>query len=113
VLAGSAAYAVCETFRWNTGLDRKPRSARAFYGVIVGAMLIGLAIAFSPINPMKALYWTAVINGVLATPLMVVMMLISSNPKIMGRLAIGWKLRVVGWLATAAMAAASVGLFVT
>ena len=113
VLAGSAAYAVCETFRWNTGLDRKPRSARAFYGVIVGAMLIGLAIAFSPINPMKALYWTAVINGVLAAPLMVVMMLISSNPKIMGRLAIGWKLRLVGWLATAAMAAASVGLFVT
>jgi NRAMP (natural resistance-associated macrophage protein)-like metal ion transporter len=113
VLAGSAAYAVCETFRWNTGLNSKLRSARAFYGAIVGAMLIGLAIAFSPINPMKALYWTAVINGVLAAPLMMVMMLISSNPKIMGRLVIGWKLRVVGWLATAAMAAASVGLFVT
>jgi NRAMP (natural resistance-associated macrophage protein)-like metal ion transporter len=113
VLAGSAAYAVCEAFRWNTGLDCRPRAARAFYGVIVGAMLIGLAIAFSPINPMKALYWTAVINGVLAAPLMVVMMLIASNPKIMGRLAIGWKLRVVGWLATVAMAAASVGLFVT
>ncbi|HEY3637600.1 MAG TPA: divalent metal cation transporter [Rhizomicrobium sp.] len=113
VLAGSAGYAVCETFRWTAGLDYKPKAARAFYGVIAGATVIGLAVAFSPINPMKALYWTAVINGVLAAPLMAVMMLISSNPRIMGRLVIGWKLRVIGWLATAVMAAASVGLFVT
>lgn len=113
VLAGSAAYAVCETFRWNMGLDRKPKAARAFYGVIVGATAIGLALAFSPINPMKALYWTAVVNGVLAAPLMAVMMLISSNQRIMGRLVISWRMRVVGWFATAVMAAASVGLFVT
>jgi NRAMP (natural resistance-associated macrophage protein)-like metal ion transporter len=113
VLAGSAAYAVCETFRWNMGLDRKPKAARAFYGVIAGATLMGLALAFSPIDPMKALYWTAVVNGVLAAPLMVVMMLISSNERIMGRLVISWRLRVVGWFATAVMAAASVGLFVT
>ena len=113
VLAGSAAYAVCETFRWNMGLDRKPRAARAFYGVIVGATLVGLGLAFSPINPMRALYWTAVVNGVLAAPLMAVMMLISSNGRIMGRLVISRRLRVVGWIATAVMAAASVGLFVT
>jgi len=113
VLAGSAGYAVCETFRWTASLDSKPKAARAFYGVIAGATAIGLALAFSPIDPMKALYWTAVVNGVLAAPLMAVMMLISSNPRIMGRLVISWKLKVVGWLATAVMAAASVGLFVT
>ncbi|HEY2446930.1 MAG TPA: divalent metal cation transporter, partial [Rhizomicrobium sp.] len=113
VLAGSAAYAVCETFRWNTGLDRKPKAARAFYGVIAGATTIGLALAFSPIDPMKALYWTAVVNGVLAAPLMAVMMLIASNGRIMGRLVISWRLRVVGWSATAVMAAAALGLFVT
>ncbi|MGH6889060.1 MAG: NRAMP family divalent metal transporter [Rhizomicrobium sp.] len=113
VLAGSAAYAVCETFRWKAGLDRKPKAARAFYGVIAGATMMGLLLAFSPIDPMKALYWTAVINGVLATPLMGVMMLISSNHRVMGRLVISWRLRVVGWIATLAMAAASVALFVT
>jgi Mn2+/Fe2+ NRAMP family transporter len=77
------------------------------------ATAIGLGLAFLPIDPMKALYWTAVVNRVLAAPLMAVMMLISSNPRIMGRLVIGWKLRVIGWFATAVMAAASVGLFVT
>jgi NRAMP (natural resistance-associated macrophage protein)-like metal ion transporter len=113
VLAGSASYAVCETFGWRTGLDKKPTSARAFYGVIAGATLLGVLLAFSPIDPMKALYWTAVVNGVLAAPLMAVMVLISSNPHIMGRFVISWPLRVVGWTATAAMAAASVALFVT
>jgi NRAMP (natural resistance-associated macrophage protein)-like metal ion transporter len=113
VLAGSAAYAVCETFRWNMGLDRKPKAARAFYGVIAGATLIGLALAFSPIDPMKALYWTAVVNGMLAAPLMAVMMLIATNGRIMGRLVISWRMRVVGWFATVVMAAAAVGVFVT
>ncbi|HEX3430907.1 MAG TPA: divalent metal cation transporter [Rhizomicrobium sp.] len=113
VLAGSAAYAVCETFRWKMGLDRKPWAARAFYGVIAGATLLGVLIAFSPINPMKALYWSAVINGVLAAPLMVVMMLIASNRKIMGHLAISWRMRVAGWTATAVMTAAAIGMFVT
>jgi len=113
VLAGSAGYAVCETFRWTLGLDKQPRAARAFYGVIAGAMLLGMLIAFSPINPIKALYWSAVINGVLAAPVMVVMMLISSNGKIMGRLAISWRLRVGGWIATAVMIAAAGGMFVT
>jgi len=113
VLAGSAGYAVGEAFRWRTGLDNKPRAARAFYGVIAGATLMGVVLAFSPINPMKALYWAAVVNGVLAAPLMAVMMLVSSNPKIMGRLVISWRMRIAGWTATAVMVAASVGLFVT
>jgi Mn2+/Fe2+ NRAMP family transporter len=113
VLAGSAGYAVCETFRWRMGLDKKPLAARAFYGVIAGATLLGVLIAFSPINPMKALYWSAVVNGVLAAPLMVVMMLIASNGRIMGRLAISWRMRVAGWTATAVMTAAAVGMFVT
>jgi Mn2+/Fe2+ NRAMP family transporter len=113
VFAGTASYAVCETFRWNTGLDRKPQAARAFYGVIAGATLLGILIAFSPVPPMKALYWSAVVNGVLAAPLMVVMLLIASNKRIMGKLAISWPLKVMGWVAAAAMGAAAVGLFLT
>jgi NRAMP (natural resistance-associated macrophage protein)-like metal ion transporter len=113
VLAGSASYAVCETFRWNTGLDRKPRQARAFYGVIAGAMLLGVSIAFTPIDPMKALYYSAVVNGVLAAPLMAIMMLIGSNPQIMEDLTLPPILKTIGWIATAVMAAAAVGLFVT
>jgi NRAMP (natural resistance-associated macrophage protein)-like metal ion transporter len=113
VLAGSASYAVCETFRWNTGLDRKLRQARAFYGVIAGAMLLGVGIAFSPIDPMKALYWSAVVNGVLAAPLMAIMLVIGSNPRIMSRLTLPPVLRAIGWLATLVMAAAAIGLFVT
>jgi NRAMP (natural resistance-associated macrophage protein)-like metal ion transporter len=113
VFAGTASYAVCEAFGWNSGLDRKLKAARAFYGIIAGATVLGVAIAFSPIPPMKALYWSAVVNGVLAAPLMAVMIFIGSNPRIMGRLTISWRLRWVGWMATAAMAAATVGLFVT
>jgi len=113
VFAGTASYAVCETFRWNAGLDRKLNAARAFYGVMTGATVLGMVIAFSPIPPMKALYWAAVVNGVLAAPLMAVMVLIASNPRIMGKLTISWRLRWVGWLATLAMAAATVGLFAT
>jgi Mn2+/Fe2+ NRAMP family transporter len=113
VLAGSASYAVCETFRWNTGLDRNLRQARAFYAVIAGAMLLGVGIAFSPIDPMKALYWSAVVNGVLAAPLMAIMLVIGSNPRIMSRLTLPPVLRAIGWLATLVMAAAAIGLFVT
>jgi NRAMP (natural resistance-associated macrophage protein)-like metal ion transporter len=113
VFAGTASYAVCESFRWNMGLDKKLQAARAFYGVIAGATVLGVLIAFSPIPPMKALYWSAVVNGVLAAPLMFVMVLIASNSRIMGKLTISWRLKWVGWLATAAMAAAALGLFLT
>ena len=105
ILAGSAAYAVSETFGWVEGLDRRPREAKAFYAVIALATLGGIALNFIGIDPMKALYWSAVVNGLLAPPLMVVTMLIASNRKVMGKFAIGRGLAFGGWLATAVMAA--------
>ncbi|MBN8485580.1 MAG: divalent metal cation transporter [Sphingomonadales bacterium] len=103
ILAGSAAYAVSEAFGWTEGLDRKPREAKAFYGAIVVAVLGGLALNFATIDPMKALYWAAVVNGLLAPPLMVVTMLIARNRRVMGNLAISGWLEAGGWLATAVM----------
>ncbi len=103
ILAGSAAYAVSETFGWTEGLDRKPREAKAFYGVIAAATLGGVALNLIQIDPMKALYWAAVVNGLLAPPLMVVTMLIARNRKVMGNLAIGGWLELGGWLSTAVM----------
>jgi len=112
ILAGSAAYAVSETFGWVEGLDRRPREAKAFYATIAIATLGGVALNFTAIDPMKALFWAAVVNGVLATPLMIVMMLIATNKRIMGRLSLPLTLRVGGWVATAVMALVSVALFV-
>jgi NRAMP (natural resistance-associated macrophage protein)-like metal ion transporter len=103
ILAGSAAYAVSETFGWTEGLDRKPREAKAFYGVIAMATLGGIALNLIEIDPMKALYWAAVVNGLLAPPLMVVTMLIARNRKVMGNLRIGGWLEFGGWLSTAVM----------
>lgn len=103
VLAGSAAYAVCETFGWTEGLNRRPKEAKAFYGVIVLATSGGIALNFIGVDPMRALYWAAVVNGLLAPPLMVVTMLIATNPKVMGKLVLSRRLRFVGWLATIVM----------
>ena len=103
ILAGSAAYAVSETFGWTEGLNRKPREAKAFYGVIVLATAGGVALNFIGIDPMKALYWAAVVNGLLAPPLMVVTMLIARNPRVMGKLVISRPLAFGGWLSTAVM----------
>ena len=103
VLAGSAAYAVSETFGWTEGLNRKPREAKAFYGVIALATMGGVALNFIGIDPMSALFWAAVVNGLLAPPLMVVTMLIARNPAIMGELVLGRGLEFGGWLATAVM----------
>jgi NRAMP (natural resistance-associated macrophage protein)-like metal ion transporter len=113
VLAGSAAYAVCEAGKWPVGLSRKPGKAKAFYATLAIATLLGVAINFSPINPIKALYWSAVINGVVAVPIMVAMMDMTGNPKIMGAFQIHDGLRLMGWLATAIMAAAAVIMCVT
>ena len=110
ILAGSAAYAVSETFGWTEGLDRKPREAKAFYAVIALATAGGIALNFIGIDPMKALYWAAVVNGLLAPPLMVVTMLIAHNRTIMGDLAISRRLAFFGWLSTAVMWAVA-GLF--
>jgi len=111
VLAGSAAYAVGETLNWPTGLERKAREAKGFYGVIAIATLVAVGMNFSRLDPIKALFWTAVINGVIAVPLMVVMMFMTTNRKIMGQFTLSPYLHVAGWLATAIMLAASLGLF--
>ena len=112
MLAGSAAYGVSEVFGWREGLDRRPREAIMFYGTIAAATLGGVALTFTPLDPVRALYWSAVINGVLAAPLMALMMLIACNPHIMGRLTLSRGMRIGGWLATAVMAIVTVGFFV-
>ena len=111
VLAGSAAYGVSEIFGWTEGLDRQPREAKAFYGTIAVATLCGVALNFSSLDPVKALYWSAVVNGILAAPLMAVMMLIATNKRVMGRLTLTPGIRAVGWVATAVMALATAGFF--
>jgi len=113
VLAGSAAYALAEARRWPQGLARKPKQAKAFYAAIALATLIGALINFSPINPIKALYWSAVINGVVAVPVLAMMMVMTANRKIMGDFVVRGPLWVVGWIATAVMAAAIVGMGIT
>ncbi len=112
ILAGSAAYPVSESFGWVEGLDRKPREAKAFYATIAVATIAGLTLNYVGIDPIKALYWAAVVNGILAAPLMVVMMLISTNSKIVGKLAVSGRLAICGWLATGMMGVVAIGFFV-
>jgi len=111
VLAGSAAYAMAGTFRWKNSLALEPQLAKRFYGIIVLATVVGLALDFTSIDPIKALFWSAVINGVTSVPIMVLMMLMASNAKIMGKFVIPVPLRVLGWLATGVMASAAVAMF--
>jgi NRAMP (natural resistance-associated macrophage protein)-like metal ion transporter len=111
VLAGSAAYGVSEVFGWTEGLDRRPKEAKAFYATIALATLGGVALNFTALDPVKALYWSAVVNGLLAAPLMAVMMVIAMNPRIMGRLTLPRAMLVVGWLAAAVMLLATAGFF--
>jgi Mn2+/Fe2+ NRAMP family transporter len=113
VLAGSAAYALGETFGWHVGLSRKLSRAKAFYATIAVATLLGVLLNNSPIDPIKALFWSAVINGVVAVPVMGLMMHLSSHRAAMGDFKLGRGLKAVGWLSTAVMAAAAIGLFVT
>jgi NRAMP (natural resistance-associated macrophage protein)-like metal ion transporter len=113
VLAGSAAYAIGEACKWPIGLARQPTRAVAFYATLTAAAVLGIAITLSPIDPIKALYWTAVINGVVAVPVMTVMMLMTAQSRIMGKFTIiGW-LRWLGWASTAAMAACVIGMAVS
>ena len=111
VLAGSAAYAMAETFGWREGLDLKWFEARGFYAIIIGATIIGTLLDFTPIDPIKALYWSAVINGVIAVPVMALMMLLASDPKVMGCFVLTRRGRCAGWLATAVMALAVAAMF--
>jgi NRAMP (natural resistance-associated macrophage protein)-like metal ion transporter len=113
VLAGSAAYAVGEAFGWHVGLARKLKRAPSYYAIIAASFVIGVGLNFTKIDPIKALFWSAVINGVVAVPVMVMMMLLSSRRAVMGQFALPGPLKVVGWLATAVMGAAAVGMFAT
>lgn len=102
-----------EALRWRTGLERRPREAAGFYGVLSVATLVGLGLTFTALDPVRALLWSAVINGVVAVPVMVVMMLMAGNPKVMGEFTLAGWLRAMGWVATAVMALAALGLFLT
>lgn len=113
VLAGSAAYAVGEAMGWPSGLARRPAEAKAFYGVIAFATMLGIAMNFLAINPIKALFWSAVINGIVAVPVMFTMMLMARRPEIMGDLMPPPGLRLLGWLATGAMFLTAAGFFLT
>jgi Mn2+/Fe2+ NRAMP family transporter len=112
VLAGSAAYALSEAMDWKWGLERKATDARGFYGVIAVSVLAGLGIQYLPISPMKALFWSAVINGVVAVPLMVVIILLASNKSVMGAFTVSRSLIILGWIATAVMGAAALRMFI-
>jgi len=112
VLAGSAAYGVGEALKWPTGLGRKPKRAKAFYATIALATLAGVGLNFSPVNPIEALYWSAVLNGVVAVPILAIMMLMATNRAVMKDFTIGPALRILGWLTTGVMglvAAAMIG----
>ncbi|HEY5629626.1 MAG TPA: divalent metal cation transporter [Candidatus Limnocylindrales bacterium] len=113
VLTGAAAYGVSEAFGWKSGLDRAPTKAPQFYAVIAIATVLGTAINFLGINPISALVITATINGLLAPPLLVLVMIVSNNRKIMGDRTNGRWLNVIGWLTTGLMALAAIALVVT
>lgn len=113
VLAGSAAYGVSEAMGWRTGLEKKAKEAKGFYGVISVATGIGLTLTFLHINPIQALIWSAVLNGILATPIMVILMLMASSSKVMGSFTLPKGLKIVGWFSTFMMLLATLGLFIT
>jgi Mn2+/Fe2+ NRAMP family transporter len=113
VLAGSAAYAVADCFGWGQGLDRKLYEAKRFYAIIAFATVGGMLLDFTPVDPIKALFWSAVINGVIAVPIMAVMMLISAQSQVMGPFVTGRRLRILGWLATLIMLLAVLAMFAT
>ncbi len=110
VLAGSAAYAMAEALNWPIGLDRKLHRAKGFYGILGGATLLGVAMNFGSINPIKALFWSAVINGVAAVPIMVIMMMMTSNPKVTGAVKLPKPQKIVGWIATGIMLVVAAGM---
>ena len=108
VLAGSGAYALSEAMGWEEGLERKAKDAKGFYGIIALSVLVALVIQYSPVSPMKALFWSAVINGVIAVPLMVVILLLSAKRSVMGEFTASRPILILGWIAALVMSAASV-----
>jgi NRAMP (natural resistance-associated macrophage protein)-like metal ion transporter len=113
VLTGSSAYAVADTFGWKSSLNSKPRDARGFYGVIIAGTVAGMLFNFLGINPIDALFWTAVLNGVLAPPLLVLVMLVANDRVVMGSRTNGRWLNLLGWGTTIVMTLAAIGLVVT
>lgn len=113
VLAGSAAYALAEALQWPSGLARQPRAAKAFYGTIAIATVFGVAFNVLPIDPIRALFWTAVINGVVAVPIMILTMIMASQKRVMGRFVLPPVLSGMGWLATVVMTLVAIALFAT
>jgi NRAMP (natural resistance-associated macrophage protein)-like metal ion transporter len=113
VLAGSCAYAIGEAWRWRTAsLAEPPRAARKFYGVLAAAMALGLALDYAGIDAVKMLFWSAVLNGLLAPPLVVLVVLLTSDPKVMGGRVNGIAMKCLGWVCAAAMTGAAVAMFV-
>jgi Mn2+/Fe2+ NRAMP family transporter len=113
VLAGSGAFAVAEIFRWKEGLEYQPRQAAGFYSIVVVSSVIGVLIDWSPIDPIRALFWSAVLNGVAAVPLMIAMMIVVSRHQVMGRFTATRPLLILGWAATVVMGCASAAMLVT
>lgn len=113
ILTTSAAYAVCEAVGWRHGLDEKPTRAWQFYAIMTASTVVGLVLNYAGVNPISALVWTAVLNGFLAPPLLVVLMLVAGNRAIMGTRVNGPTLSVLGWATTALMFAAAAGLALT
>jgi Mn2+/Fe2+ NRAMP family transporter len=113
VLAGSAAYAVAEAAAWRRGMDEKIHTARNFYGVIIVAMLVGMALNFARLNPIKLLFWSAVVNGLLAPPLIIIILVVCNNPNVMREHRNGWMMNLLGGLAALLMSAAAIALVVS
>jgi Mn2+/Fe2+ NRAMP family transporter len=106
VLAGSGGYAIGELRGWEGSLESRPTDAAGFYSVIAASVLLGLLLTWSDVDPIRALFWSAVVNGVISVPIMAAMMVVASRPAQMGRFTAGRALTLLGWLATAVMAAA-------
>jgi Mn2+/Fe2+ NRAMP family transporter len=113
VLAGSSAYALAEALKWPIGLDCKLHRAKGFYGILCAATLLGVALNFTAINPIKALFWSAVINGVAAVPIMIIMMLMTTNQKITGGVKLPGLQKTIGWIATGVMFAVAACMIVS
>jgi Mn2+/Fe2+ NRAMP family transporter len=113
VITGGAAYDLCQSVGWKYGLDKKPSQARRFYLAIVVFTLLGCAMNFFGFNPMKALVFAGIVQGFSTPPLMLLIMLMTNNPSIMGNRVNGLAINILGWITTAAVFAASLGLLVT
>jgi Mn2+/Fe2+ NRAMP family transporter len=113
VLAGSSAYAIAEAAAWRGSLADRPGLSREFYGVIAVGLVLGLALDYAGFNAVSMLFWSAVLNGVLAPPLIVIVLLLTSNPEVMGTRSNPRWMAVLGWVTVAVMTSASVAMFAT